>query len=377
MSRFITNKHNPVSPPEAGRVPAPRGARLKKLFAGRGVSSQALADFFDHLATLLASGVTLVTALEFMRGSTREHGLRAALDRITASIREGEPFSRALAAEPVFDKVTVGMIRAGEAGGRLEAVAAELALEFARRAETRSQLLQAMTYPCIVAVFGFLTVIVLLLFVIPKISSVFELWDAPLPWMTRVLLGASRFMRRGGFLVLLVPFAAVPYLKSGRYGFRRKFLEPLLAKTPFVRDVFFLDDFVRLSRTWGMLLRSGVPIIDAIRSSRDVLAGASLRSSLDAVAEKIIRGARLQEAIETEPWLPELAKNFLKVGEETGTLDESFAKIAKFYERELKSKLKIVSTLIEPALILGVGVSVGLLVISMLLPIFEMSLVVR
>lgn len=386
MPTFITNKNS--SAPEVLAPHAPvfekkksfrASVFYKKPFFETPVSDQARADFFDHLATLLASGITLVSALDFILDSTRHPKLKAAMARIGEEIRAGESFSAALSREPeIFDRVVIGMVKAAEASGRLEVISLELAAAFTRRAEVRSQMLQAVTYPALVAGFGLLTVIVLIMFVIPKISVVFELWDTPLPWMTKALLGLSNFLRRGGFFLVLGGIAAAwLILKKRTKKPFQKILVPLAQKTPFLKDLFFLNDFVRLTRTWGMLLRSGVPILETLRSSRDVVFAEEMSTSLETISEKVIRGSRLQEAIQSEAWLPEFSKNFLRIGEETGTLDESLEKIARFYERQLQAKLKIASTLMEPLFILLVGLSVGVLVISLLLPIFEMSFVVR
>jgi len=125
------------------------------------------------------------------------------------------------------------------------------------------------------------------------------------------------------------------------------------------------------------LIRSGVPLIEAIQSSKEVLWDPKMRKDLDDVREKTIRGTSLQESVKEVAWFPELAHNFLAVGEETSTLDESFEKIANFYERELDRKVKVMGTYLEPILILSIGLVVGFLVIALLLPIFEMSLVVK
>ncbi len=350
-----------------------------KLVFKKSVSPEALSDFFDHLATLLASGIPLLTALEFVRGATRNKTLCESLDGICAQIRSGSQLSEALAQYPaIFDRVVLGMLRASEASGQLEGILKELAQAFAKRAEMRSRFLQAIAYPVLVACFGVITVTVLLVFVVPKLTSVFEIWDAPLPLITRILLGLSSFLTHGGFLVLILLAAGLlVFLAVLGPEKRRQITFSSLSSVPFFKRLFFLTDFVRLTRTWGMLLRSGVPLIEAIRSSEDVLWEPVLRRSLAGLREKTVRGSALRESIREERWFPELAKNFLAVGEETGTLDQSFDKIASFYERELDKNLKLLATFLEPMLILAIGLLVGFLVISLLLPIFEMSLVVR
>lgn len=343
------------------------------------VSSQVLADFFDHLATLLASGTPLLQALEFSRSAVRNKQLNGVLAELSAKIRSGAQFSEALGFYPhIFDRVVIGMIRAAEASGHLEAVCLELGRMFQAQAEMRSRIFQALAYPMLVGLVGVITVCVLLIFVVPKLTAVFDIWDTPLPMMTRVLLAVSTFLSRGGFLVLvalvLALLIAIRTLPPER---RKPILFRMTLRIPVVKDLFFLSDFVRLTRTWGMLLKSGVPLIEAIRASRDVLWNPSIQFALDELRERTLRGSALQDSIREERWFPELARSFLAVGETTGTLDQSFEKIAAFYERELDRKIKLVSTFLEPLLILAIGLVVGFLVISLLLPIFEMSLVVR
>jgi len=242
----------------------------------------------------------------------------------------------------------------------------------------RSRLFQALAYPILVACVGALTVVVLLTFVVPKLSSIFDLWDQPLPLVTRCLLGVSSFMRQGGFVVLIVVvLVGLGFLGRMSKEKRKKIAFSLSGKIPFVKELFFLSDFVRLTRTWGMLLKSGVPLLEAIRSSKDVLWSPVMQNALEDLREEAVQGTALQEAVRKSSWFPALAQNYLAVGETTGTLDQSFEKIAAFYERELDRRLRIMNTFLEPALILTIGLVVGFLVISLLLPIFEMSVMVR
>lgn len=347
--------------------------------SGGGVGAQNIADLFDQLTTLLASGISLLQALEFVQTATKNKQLHQAVQRIIGKIRTGERFSDALAAETrVFDRIVIGMIRAAEASGHLETVCLELARSFTQRAETKNRIVQALSYPALVACVGILTVFVLLIFVVPKLKSVFDLWEAKLPLVTRILLGTADFLSHGGFLIPIgIVVGLWAFLKSMPDEKRKVFLYSALSKIPFLDRLFFLTDFVRLSRTWSMLLRSGVPLVEAVRSSRDVLWNPAMQESMETVREQILRGSTLQDAIGTTHWFPELGRNFLSVGEATGTLDEAFDKIANFYERELDRKIKVMGVFLEPMLILAIGLVVGFLVISLLLPIFEMSMVVK
>ncbi len=341
--------------------------------------AQQISDFFDQLATLLVSGIPLLQALEFVQTATKNKHMNQAIQRVIAKIRTGERFSDALAEETsVFDRIVAGMLRAAEASGHLETVCTELARSFAHRAEIRSRIIQALSYPALVAGVGILTVFILLVFVVPKLKSVFDLWEADLPLVTTILLATADFLSRGGFLLPIGIIAGFwVLLKSMAAEKRKLFFYGIMSKIPFLDRMFFLTDFVRLTRTWSMLLRSGVPLVEAVRASKDVIWNPVIQESMEDIREQIIRGSTLQDAVRATEWFPELGRNFLSVGEATGTLDEAFDKIANFYDRELDRKIKVLSTFLEPMLILAIGLVVGFLVISLLLPIFEMSLVVQ
>ena len=373
-------RNNPTSLPKT----TPRFFNLQTLSnrffsLGRSVSQQALADFFDHLSILLASGIPLLQALELIKKATKNHTLSQATEDCLSAVRSGARFSDALALHPrIFNHVVLGMIKAAEASGSLEIVCRELNRSFTQSAELKNRLVQALAYPAIIAVAGIATVCILVVFVVPKLAAVFELWDAPLPLVTQLLLGLSSFMSRGGFVVLIgFVLLLVILMRFARPQLGRQMGRVLITRTPFLKDLFFLIDFVHLTRTWGMLLRSGVPIIGAVRSARDVLWNLDLKSALNDLEEKVLRGVHFEEAIRDIQWFPELAKSFLSIGATSGTLDQSFDKVAFYYERELDRKLKLAATLLEPLLILAIGLIVGSLVISLLLPIFEMSLMVR
>jgi type IV pilus assembly protein PilC len=356
-----------------------RGMINRLLSFERRVSTQALADFFDHLSILLASGIPLLQALEFINKATKNRTLSHAIGELLDTVRSGARFSEALTHYPhVFNHVVLGMIKAAETSGSLELVCRELARSFAQSAELRNRITQALAYPAVIAVAGIATVCVLVVFVVPKLAVVFELWDAPLPLMTQLLLGFSSFMSKGGFFALtgLILFLIVfMRLIRPRLGCEASLV--LMTKTPFLKDLFFLNDFVHLTRTWGMLLRSGVPIVGAIRSAKDVLWNLEIKTAMNDLEEKVLRGVRFEEAVQDIRWFPELAKSFLSIGATSGTLDQSFDKVAFYYERELDRKLKLAATLLEPLLILSIGLIVGALVTSLLVPIFEMSLIVQ
>ncbi|MBI4372433.1 MAG: type II secretion system F family protein [Candidatus Omnitrophica bacterium] len=348
-------------------------------FGRKRVSAQNLSDLFDHVGTLLAAGIPMLQALEFSRSAIRHETLRPTLGAIIDSIRHGSLVSAAFGAHPgIFDHVVIGMLKSAEGSGTMEAVFRILAREFAQRADIRNRLVQALAYPVFVAVVGSLTVLGILMFVVPKLSAVFDLWDTSLPLATQILLGVAAFLRRGGIIILiLILIAGIFSFRAIKAERRRELIYRVLMKVPFVKHLLFLNDLIQLSRTWGILLKSGVPITEAIRAGREVVWNPKLRDSIPEIQEKIQKGVPLETLLRDLNFFPEMAHSLIAIGKETGTLHESFEKIALFYDRELERRVKIMGTYLEPLLILAIGLVVGCVVIALLLPILEMSAMVR
>lgn len=354
--------------------------KTKKIdWRSRKVSPRDLGNIFDHLSLLLISGFPLLKSLHLVKRQVRNPTLSAALDHISADIQSGIKLSEAIANFPnVFPPTVSGAVQAGEASGKLDIVFAELAKSFEAEAELRGKIGQAMAYPIFVLIFGIVTVILIMTFIIPKLMIFFETWEHPLPLPTRILLTASQFFTHGFGLIALAVLA-VGIVLWGRLHrvAKQALIASIVKKIPAANSLYFLFDFVPLARTWSLLLKSGVSLIDSIKIADQVVMDPALRSALKQVATQVSQGSTLSSAIEETGMFPELLTSFLTVGEESGNLDKIFDRIALFYERELDRKLRLGTTLLEPVLILTIGLGIGFIVLSLLLPIFEINLLVQ
>ena len=345
----------------------------------KNVSVRELAGFFDHFAILLNSGFPVLKSLEMVGRQTKNPVLYNAIDQIAKDIQVGSKLSESMANFPtIFPPTVPGAVQAGEASGKLDFIFSELAKTFEAQAELRSKISAALVYPVFVSIFGLLTVFFVMTFIVPKLMIFFETWEAPLPLPTRILMGISTLFTHGFGFVLFGILIGL-YVAWRRLS-REKKIRLLASATqsiPFARSIFFLADFVPLSRTWALLLKSGVPLLEAIRVSESVVASPVIRKSLKEIASRITQGARLGEAMIDSNIFPELALSFLSVGEESGSLDQAFDRVAQFYEREMDQKLKVLTTLLEPILILLVGLGICFIVLSLLLPIFEINMIAQ
>lgn len=352
--------------------------RFKRFHSSK-VSIGELANVFDHFSILLSSGFPVLKCLELIQKQLRNAVLINVFDQIIKDVQGGVKLSESISNFPtVFPPTVSGAFQAGEASGKLDSISTELSKSFESEAELRAKVTAALVYPAFVACFGIVTVFFVMTFIIPKLVVFFDSWDHPLPFPTRILLGISFLFGRGLGVALILFFGFLIWFWN-RLARERKmaFLSSTTRFFPFAQSVLFLSDFVPLARTWSLLLKSGVPILESIRISQCVVSSASLKKSLRQVSDQVMQGSSLSQSLYEAKIFPELALSFLSVGEESGGLDIAFARIAQFYERELDRKLRTLTTLLEPMLILLVGLGICFIVLSLLLPIFEINMLAQ
>ena len=347
---------------------------------GRTVSSRDVTVFTRQMAGLLKAGVPILKALTTISEQTESEAFRIVVSGILHDVRDGSTVSGAMAGhKDCFPEVYVNMVKAGESAGLLDEVLLRVADAREAEDELRGRVVAAMAYPALVLSVGAASIFVILTFFLPKIMHLFEGAMGALPFPTRVVLGLSTAMAHSWmwFLVAGVLAAAAlrKYLLSdrGRLAFDRMVLRiPVVGR--FMRDT----DLVRFSRTLALLVRAGIPIERAIALSGNTLFNRRLRIAILHVGQETVRtGSSLAAGFAREPAIPPFLTNMIAVGEEGGRMDETLLEAAAFYQRELDRGLRLVTTLIEPALILLVGAVVGFIIFAMLLPIFQIGQTLR
>jgi general secretion pathway protein F len=332
-----------------------------------------LTAFTAELSVLLAAGLPLDRSLNILAEITEHRGMKDMVQSLLTSIREGGSFSDSLQKHPeIFPRIYVNMIRAGEAGGVLDVVLEKLNEFLESAKELRDHVFSAMIYPTILALTGGISIIILLTFVLPRFSAIFNELGSSLPLATQILLGASEMLRSYGWVCLALLTAAVPIFKSAIASDQGR-LRWDAVKLKLMKDLIIKLETARFCRTLGTLLTSGVPLLQALNNAREVISNRVVASSIEAVVKGAKEGKGISGPLSGADVFPPLALSMIKVGEETGQLDRMLIQIAVTYEKILKQAVKRFMAILEPVMIMLMGLVIGFIVISMLLAVFSIA----
>ncbi len=350
----------------------------KGIFSSRvGVPELSLAT--RRLATLLGSSVPVHEAVSTLWEQEAPGELKRVLGRVRDRIAEGQGLAQALAAEPqVFSESYVGMVAAGEASGALEIVLERLAEFQEDQAEVRSRVTTALAYPSLMVLVGGAVMLFLLAFVVPKIITVFQESKATLPFITVALIKVSTLLRKGWWLLLMAAIAMVALGKKfSKHEELLKKRDRLLLKFPILGPLWQRLILSRFAKVLGLLLASGVPIIKAMEITGEAVVNREYKGFLADARETLIQGGSLSQALKSSPLFPPLLTHMAAVGEKGGELDRMLIKAGDAFEKEFNASVTRSMALLEPLLVLGMGLCVGLVVLAVLLPIFQLNQLVK
>ena len=339
------------------------------------ISSKDVMLFTQDLATLMQAGLPVDRALSILIGAAEKEPFKEIIRNILRIVQGGGYLSDALAKHPqAFSVFYVNMVRGGEAGGVLEAVLERLGLFLESSQELKDYIKSALVYPVFLLCVGGLSIIILMTYVIPRFSVIFSDLGGAIPFSTRLLLGASGFLQSYWWaLVLLAVAVWAAFRRFARSPAGRMKIDRLKLKLPVQKDFVQKREVARFTRTLGTLVRSGVPILQALRLVQDIIGNKVIVESLKVVHNRVKEGEKLSKPLQDTGVFPSLAIQMITVGEETGRLEEMLIRVAESYEKSLKNMVKRLISFLEPALILVMGVVVAFIVISMLMAIFSMN----
>lgn len=372
MAKRIQRSGRPKATQSAG---ADSGAapRQKGRTGGR-VKSDLITDFTIQLATLSEAGIPIVKALTVLEGQMRPGPFKAVLQEMTEDVSGGTPLSEAMAKHPrCFDNLYSSMVRAGEAGGVLDRILGRLAAFREKAAEIRGKIIGAMIYPMIVALVAIGVVAGVIVFVIPKFKEIFESFDLELPNVTKVLLNGSDFALKYWYVVFGLPAVLlllhmVLMVRSRPYRFR---MHAIALRTPVLGPLVRRSVIAGFARTFGTLIQSGVPHLDALAIVRDATKNECMIEAIEAIRRTVREGEGIARPMGETGVFDDLVTNMVDVGEETGELDNMLLKVADAYEKAADRKIDAMFKLLEPLIIVVLAGFVGFIVIALFLPLME------
>ncbi|MFN6133268.1 MAG: type II secretion system F family protein [Synechococcaceae cyanobacterium] len=350
-----------------------RGSSWQDLMEG-GVSVKEKALFANKLAALVDAGVPIIRSLDLMRTQQRSAKMRRALTAITNDVNQGETLGQSMRRWPqVFDTLTVSMVEAGEIGGVLDETLRRLAILLEQTARLQNQIRGALGYPIAVLVIAILVFLGMTIFLIPTFAEIFKQLGAELPIFTQMMLDLSNLLRSAFSIVLVGAIMLGVYFFSRFYATEsgRRQVDGMILKLPLFGDLIQKTSTAQFCRTLSSLSRAGVPILQALEVVRETTNNTVIGDAILSSRNEVSEGLPLSSALRMKNVFPDMAISMLAIGEETGEMDTMLSKVADFYEDEVSTAVKTLTSLIEPVMIVLVGGIVGSILVAMYLPMFS------
>ncbi len=366
---------------EAGNIPVSAkevgaGFRLETLLRGRrGLSQREIGDMTQQLSTLLGAGLPLDRSLGILSELSENERIKDMVDKIRNHVREGGSLSEGLEARHgVFSRFYINMVRAGEIGGSLDQTLARMAEYLERAKELKDGVVSALIYPALLVVLAIASLILLMVYVIPQFTPMFEDFGGDLPLLTQIVVGAGDVLQRFWWAMIVMAVMVVLWFRmqmarpASRLVWDARFL-----RMKWVGDVIAKIETARLSRTTGTLLVNGVPLLSALSIAKNVMTNTVLAHDVADAAKQVKTGTPLARALASNGNFPRLALQMVNVGEETGKLDDMLLKVADTYDREVRITIDRLMALLVPVLTLGLAFLIGTIVMSVLMAILSVN----
>ncbi|HEY3198355.1 MAG TPA: type II secretion system F family protein [Nitrospirales bacterium] len=339
------------------------------------ITDKDLVIFTRQFATMIDAGLPLVQCLEILSAQADNKTLGKLLNEVKLDVEAGATYADALKKHPkVFDSLYSNMVRAGEAGGMLDTILQRLAKQMEKAAKLKAQIKSAMVYPAAIVAVAIIVVSVLLIWVIPIFAKMFADFGGSLPALTQLVIDLSNLMQK--YIIFMAIAAGVGVWLLKRYydtPAGRLKIDGLSLKMPVIGDLIRKIAVARFTRTFGTLIQSGVPIMDSLEIVARTAGNVVVENAILAARTSVGEGKTLAEPIGKTGVFPPMVVQMISVGEATGALDAMLSKIADFYDDEVDTAVAMLTSLLEPALMVFLGTVIGFIVIAMYLPIFKMA----
>lgn len=360
------------------RIDAKAGSSMdfrKMALFGDSISLKDLQVFTRQFAVLVSAGVPIVQSLEAMSRGARSVGMSNVLQGVCQDVERGRRLADALAQRPAtFDRLYVNLVRAGEEGGVLEAVLNRLATYIESSVKMRGKVKSALVYPIVIVLVAIGVIAFIMIFVVPKMSQMFVQSGQELPGLTVMVINASNFFQHYWYMVLAT-LIAIPVFGKMYYETAdgRKVMDAIFIEVPVFGDLIKKSAIARFSRTLSTLLSSGVRIIDALEISSGTTGNWMIEKAILETKDAVSRGKTLAEPLMKVPYFPNMVTQMISIGEQTGNMDQMLSKVADFYEDEVDNATDAMTALLEPMLMVVLGLIIAVIVVAMYLPIFNMA----
>lgn len=345
---------------------------------GTGMTDKDLVIFTRQFGTMINAGLPLIQCLEILSTQSENAALRKAVGEIKVQVEGGSTFSDALRRQPkIFDDLYVNMVHAGEVGGLLDTILARLSKYIEKAMKLKGQIKSAMVYPSAILGIAFIVIAVLMIFVIPVFEKMFKDMSGgkmALPGPTQLVIDMSNFAQSSWYIILVLAIAAVVAFKKYYGTTKGKYqVDKIVLKLPIFGDLVRKASVAKFTRTLGTLITSGVPLLDALTICAKTSGNKVIEEALMNARVSISGGKTISEPLAKSEVFPKMVTHMIAVGESTGALDAMLGKIADFYEDEVDQAVASLTALLEPMMMVFLGVVIGFIVVAMYLPIFTMA----
>ncbi|MDJ0330993.1 type II secretion system F family protein [Planococcus sp. S3-L1] len=346
----------------------------KDISIGNPVKRDQFIMFLRQFSTLMRAGVTIVDTIRILSQQVESKALAKTLAMIEDELRKGNSLSDSLAKHPkIFEPLTINLIKAGEMSGNIDESLDRLATHYDKAYQTRQKVVSAMSYPAVVGIIAIGVVIFLLATIVPMFVEMFEGFGGELPLLTQVVMQASNLVIQYWYVIIIVVLLiGVLFWTMKRSTKGRMLLDTMLLRMPIFGKIFKKSALARLTRTLSSMFSSSVPILQAMTMVEKVVGNAVMSKVLIASRDSLERGGSLTEPMRNHWAFPPLIPHMISIGEQTGSLDHMLLKVAEFYESEVDAETDRLKALIEPLMIVLLAALVGTIVLSIMLPMFEM-----
>lgn len=333
-----------------------------------------LSVFCRQFVSMTKAGVTIVEAMKMLVEQTENKALKKATEAVRAGLEKGESLADSMKEHPkVYPKMLISMVTAGEASGSLDVAMERMSVQFEKSAKNQGLMKKAMIYPIIVGMVAVAVIAVMLMLVIPSYSEMFETLDATLPQITVVVLGLSAFLRANWFWILLVVILAVFIMKayittdSGQHLWAE-----IQFRIPLVKNLVVKTASANMARTLGTLLAAGIPLVEAVDIVSNTMSNVLIKEAMVNAREQLMLGIPLSQPIKESGIFPPMVHHMMKIGEEAGNTEEMLTKLADYYDEEVELAVQSLMAAMEPLIIIVLALIVGVLVMSVILPMMSL-----